>query len=309
MKYLIGIDGGGTKTDFSLADEQGRIQKTIHKAGSSYKHAGWEGTLTCIGDGVKELLTGTDCRPEDVYICFGAPNYGESREFDAKLETELGKLLTGYHVRIVNDCEVGWAGSLGLHPGINIVAGTGTIGFGKDARGTAAIAGGWSDFFGDEGSCRWLGVKTMELFSKQADGRAAKGPLYDVVMEHFQIEEPMDVIDIFETDYQPYRDRLAGLQRLMLKAALGGDELALLYYKEAAKELALIIRAVYHKLEFEGVCHVSYSGGLFKTGALILDPLREELKGYDMKICSPLYPPVTGAVLLAGELAGGRLCI
>lgn len=309
MTYYIGIDGGGTKTAFALADGQGKILNNINKASTSYKHAGWEGTLKCIGDGVEELLTGIHINRQNVYICFGAPNYGESKEFDKKLKDDLEKVLSGYHLYLVNDSEVGWAGSLGLKPGINIVAGTGTIGLGKDAGGRKAIAGGWSDFFGDEGSCRWLGVKAMELFSKQADGRAVKGPLYDVVMDYFKVETPMDIIDIFEADYQPYRNKLAGLQRLMFEAAKRGDELALLYYKKAAHELALIITAVYCKLEFHEECTVSYSGGLFKTGELILTPLREELKEYNMKICRPLYPPVTGAVMLAGEMAGGRLCI
>lgn len=309
MQYYIGVDGGGTKTAFAMADENGKMYGELYKAGASYKHAGWDATFGCIEGGVKELLAKVPARKEDVYICIGAPNYGESKEFDQKLEEGIGHILKGYHFKIVNDCEVGWAGSLGLKPGINIVAGTGSIGFGKDSYGTIAQAGGWSDFFGDEGSCRWLGVKAIELFSKQADGREERGPLYDVVMEHFHIEEPVDLIDLFETEYQPYREKLAGLQRLLLAAAEREDKKAQECYEKAAAELAMIIKAVYRKLKFEEACTVSYSGGLFRVGDRILRPLLEELKDYNIKFCSPLYEPVKGAVLLAAELAGGKICI
>lgn len=309
MQYYIGVDGGGTKTAFAMADERGKMYGELYRASSSYKHVGWDATFDCIESGVKELLAKVSARKEDVYICIGAPNYGESKESDRKLEEGIGHILKGCHFKIVNDCEVGWAGSLGLKPGINIVAWTGSIGFGKDARGTRALAGGWSDFFGDEGSCRWLGVKAIELFSKQADGREERGPLYDVVMEYFCLEDPIDVIDRFEADYQPYRDRLAGLQRLLLTAAERGDGKAQECYEKAAAELAMIIKAVYRKLMFEGACPVSYSGGLFRVGDRILEPLSKELKDYNIKFCSPLYEPVKGAVLLAAELAGGKICI
>ena len=72
-------------------------------------------------------------------------------------------------------------GSLALKPGINIVAGTGSIAFGKSRENVSARSGGWSTFFGDEGSCYWLGRRTMELFTKQADGRVKEGELYHIL--------------------------------------------------------------------------------------------------------------------------------
>ena len=63
-------------------------------------------------------------------------------------------------------------------------------------------------------------------------------------MEYFCLEDPIDVIDRFEADYQPYRDRLAGLQRLLLTAAERGDGKAQECYEKAAAELAMIIKAV-----------------------------------------------------------------
>ena len=74
----------------------------------------------------------------------------------------------------MNDSVVGWAGSLGLSSGINLVAGTGSIAYGRNDAGEEARAGGWDERFSDEGSCYWLGMKSLELFSKESDGRAEK---------------------------------------------------------------------------------------------------------------------------------------
>ena len=71
-------------------------------------------------------------------------------------------------MKIVNDSVVGWAGSLGLSSGINLVAGTGSIAYGRNDAGEEARAGGWDERFSDEGSCYWLGMKSLELFQKKA---------------------------------------------------------------------------------------------------------------------------------------------
>lgn len=314
MKYFIGIDGGGTKTAFCLFDENGQLLRQYESGGTSYKHAGWETMVCRVREGVCQLLSPMH-KDAEVYICMGAPNYGESKVNDARMKKELTEALYPYKFHLVNDSKVGWAGSLALQPGINIVAGTGTIAFGRDASGRSGVTGGWSDFFGDEGSCRWIGVKTMEYFSKEADGRLPKGLLYDVVMKHFGVSNPIDVIDVFESDYQPYRDKLASLQLLALQAAKE-DSVAESLYLQSASELAALVIALYQKLEFRDGCKVSYSGGLFKSGEMILTPLKEKLKGLPIELAVPEYEPVIGAALLAAEhsgyelkLCGGAICI
>lgn len=309
MNYYIGIDGGGTKTAFTLADQKGTIVKSIIKEGTSYKHVGWETLFSRIQKGVKEILEGITYQKEAVYICFGAPNYGESKANDAILDRELRVVLEGFCLSIVNDCQVGWAGSLGLEAGINIVAGTGSIAYGKDESENTAICGGWSDFFSDEGSGRWLGVKAMELFGKQADGRVPMGHLYELMLKHFGVTDSIDVIDIFEEEYQPYRDKLGSLQRVLQEAAKHGDITALALYEQAAYELSLMIIGVYRKLKFPKGCKVSYSGGLFQVGELILNPLKEQLKLLPVELVKPLQEPVVGAVLLAANMAGEKIII
>ena len=172
--YFLGIDGGGTKTDFLLLDENG---KTIaqRKIGTiSYKHVGMDYVTELLRENINQILDGNDA-----YICLAFPNWGESRVNDERFLCRIDK-ITDRPMKIVNDSAAGWAGSLGLEEGINLVAGTGSIAYGQNKFGTEARAGGWDDGFSDEGSCYWLGKKALELFSKESDGRVKKGKLLEI---------------------------------------------------------------------------------------------------------------------------------
>ena len=190
---------------------------------------------------------------------------------------------------------------MGLEEGINLVAGTGSIAYGQNKFGTEARAGGWDDGFSDEGSCYWLGKKALELFSKESDGRVKKGKLLEIFRYNFNLKNDFDLIDIFDEVYKNNRTKTAELQKLLLQAAMQGDEEAIRLYEAAAEELALIIGAVYRKLEFSGDTIVSYSGGLFHAGGFILKPLVRKLEENGICLCPPKYSPVQGAALLAAR--------
>ena len=293
--YFLGIDGGGTKTDFLLLDENG---KTIaqRKIGTiSYKHVGMDYVTELLRENINQILDGNDA-----YICLAFPNWGESRVNDERFLCRIDK-ITDRPMKIVNDSAAGWAGSLGLEEGINLVAGTGSIAYGQNKFGTEARAGGWDDGFSDEGSCYWLGKKALELFSKESDGRVKKGKLLEIFRYNFNLKNDFDLIDIFDEVYKNNRTKTAELQKLLLQAAMQGDEEAIRLYEAAAEELALIIGAVYRKLEFSGDTIVSYSGGLFHAGDFILKPLVRKLEENGICLCPPKYSPGQGAALLAAR--------
>ena len=286
----LGIDGGGTKTLFTLMDAEGKILAQNKYGTASFKEIGLQGVADMIRNGIAAL----PATPERV--CIGMPMFGENAVFEAAIQKEFPDYL------IVNDAEVGWAGSLGLEPGINIVAGTGSIAFGKNADGARARCGGWTELFSDEGSGYWLGRRTVELFTKQADFRVARGALYDITREFFNSRDNFEIINLIEDEWQPHRDKVASLHMLLLKAAQNGDASAAGLYAEAARELAEIVRGVWRQLGEPADCKVSWSGGVFKAGDCIMKPFCNELAGFH--IVAPLFPPDVGAVLLAAESAG-----
>lgn len=100
--------------------------------------------------------------------------------------------------------------------------------------------------------------------------------------------------------YALSREKTASLQRVLFEAAKAGDRSAIKLYQEAGQELALIADAVIRKLKFSSTLTLSYSGGVFETGDLILKPFRASMK-MQAKLAIPALEPVEGAVLLAVE--------
>lgn len=305
MKYFLGIDGGGTKTAYLLVDENGTCLAEEKTEGCSYKEIGIDRTAQLLKGGVSQCLNKAGLNEQNLSaIVVGLPCFGELKEEDGLVSKAIRE--TFYcPVHITNDVEVGWAGSLGMRPGINIVAGTGSIAYGKNKAGESARSGGWSTFFGDEGSCYWLGRRTMELYSKQADGREEKGPLYELIREEFSLEEEMDFIGLMDREYIGERSRVASMQRLLLKAAKRHDPSAQRLYQEAARELGMMAGSILRQLWKDEKVPVSYSGGLFYAEEFVLPYLEKSVQDQNGFLVKPLFSPVQGAALMAIESVQG----
>lgn len=300
-KWYVGVDGGGTKTAFAVSGGDGTVAAQIEWPGCSYQMIGVANVVSLITDGVREILHAVDASLNDCAgCCLGIPCFGESAKHDAILTEELQRSLAPAPLYIVNDVEVGWAGSLGGKEGIHIVAGTGSIAFGRGADDTPARCGGWSEFFGDEGSCYWIGREAMSLFTKQADGRAPRGPLYAIVKDMYGITDDLSFNEYTIEHLAGHRDKVASFQMAAKQAAEAGDVTAQTLYQRAAEELAMLVKALKDKLTFsQTVVPVSYSGGLFKAGKLILPPFEREIERLGCSLHAPLMTSVEGALLLA----------
>jgi len=300
MKYYVGVDGGGTKTAIcaASADASVLISEVTHSA--SWREYGVEQVVENIRKTIFELPIG----PDGIIagIAMGMPCYGESESGDIALQKALSTIFKDIPLYLTNDVEVGWAGSLALAPGVNVVAGTGSIAFGRNELGETARSGGWSEFFSDEGSCYWVGRKVLQLFSKQADGRVPRDELYDIIREEWNLTNDFEAIDIIHNEYISNRDKVASVQYHAKAAALAGSKSAKALYKEAARELCSLVSAIQAQLQFkEQPFPVSYSGGLFKTGDLILPHFFTCIEEAGGKPVSPRYEPLYGALLLAFE--------
>lgn len=306
MGYYIGIDGGGTKTMFAIMDEEGKMLGTHLLGTADHKQIGAEGVVQLLKDGIEEICKYAEGENTEVLCsCFGMPCYGESPENDTKITAMIAEQLPQYHINVINDCEVGWAASLLLEPGINMVAGTGSIAFGKNAKGETGRSGGWSEWFSDEGSGRWLGMKCIQIFSKESDGRLERGALHGLIRAHFGISVDEEVIDIFEAEYLPSRSKLASLQRILLEAAKQGDQAAIAAYEEAVEELYQITIAVYNKLFHGDTCTISYSGGIFNIEEFVKIPFCKRIEAAGIKLTTPQTAPHIGAAIWAYDKVNG----
>ena len=309
--YFLGVDGGGTKTAFVLIDRAGR-EVARHEGGSSYHvEIGVEKLHVVLHQGVQSVMNQAGASTADVrFAFFGLPAHGEDSKIQPMLDVIPEALLGHRRYACGNDMICGWAGSLAGEDGINIVAGTGSIGYGEH-QGLSARGGGWGEVFSDEGSAYWIAVQGLNAFSRMSDGRLPRGILHDIILQEYGLTTDLDLCAHVYSKTTPQRDRIAAVSRLVARAAANGDPAARRIFSQAGHELAEIVDAIRRRLAYrpgERV-NLSYSGGVFQSGDLILEPFRQRLSACsaDYQLISPRYSPVIGAAIYAARLAGAPL--
>lgn len=308
---FLGIDGGGTKTEFVLIEESGRILASWREGPAYYLETGMERLRTLLVSGVQQVLRIANIAPRDIAFAFvGLPAYGEDSGLLSQLQEAAAAALPATPHRCGNDMICGWAGALGGTDGINIVAGTGSIAYGE-FESRSARAGGWGELFSDEGSAYWIAREALRHFSRMSDGRESRGPLYELLRTHFRLEDDLDVCAALYGPPPLSRSAIAGLAPLVTKAATMGDRAAAQLFDLAAQELASLVHAVRDRLAVpaEQRIAVTYSGGLFTAGNLLLQRLTQLLDGGERRYSwvTPKLPPGAGATLYAARQAGVEL--
>jgi len=311
MKTYLGIDGGGTKTDFLLIAESGRVLAR-HSAGSAYYlETGIDALERLLADGIVATLAQASMTPASLEFAFiGLPSYGEDSRLLGVLDAAASATLSRERYRCGNDMMCGWAGALAGRDGINIVAGTGSIAYGEFA-GRTARGGGWGELFSDEGSAYWLAREGLTLFSRMSDGRSARGPLYELLRQFFRLHDDLDLCAAIYGPPALTRSGIAALAPLIAQAARAGDSKARGLFDAAALELAAMVDVVHDRLLVPRghPLPVSYSGGMFHFADLLLEPFGSALQagGRLYEFTPPRLPPSAGAVLYAARLGGSPL--
>jgi N-acetylglucosamine kinase-like BadF-type ATPase len=311
-RLYLGVDGGGTKTALVLIDSEGIIRATHLAPGSYYLTIGLDALGTLLVDGVNAVLAKAAVRIEDLdFAFFGIPAYGEDTVLVGPLSELPRRSLPAGQYLCGNDMICGWAGSLLCRDGISVVAGTGSICYGE-RNGAIARCGGWGELFSDEGSAYWIACRGLNLFSRMSDGRAVRGPLYDIVRQRLWLTEDLDLCGHVFSRLGGDRAQIAQLSQWVTQAAAAGDAQAMTIVREAAEELALMVDATRRQLAFGMVepVAVSYSGGVFdNVGALLLEHFTAALQAFrpGYRVSEPVLPPGIGAALYAAKRHGNPL--
>lgn len=311
MKIFLGIDGGGTKTDFLLIDDSGRVLASHRGASAYYLETGIDALQPMLAEGIEATLRQAAVLASQVDFSFiGLPAHGEDGALLPRLDRIVADVLPVERHRCGNDVVCGWAGALAGRDGINIVAGTGSIAYGEFAT-RSARAGGWGELFSDEGSAYWIAREALTLFARMSDGRTPKAALYELFRDHFRLQADLDVCAAVYGPPPLARSEIAALAPLVARAAQRGDAAAHHLFESAARELAAIVHAVRDRL---GVppqipLPVSYSGGMFRLDSPLLARFKAALELGDRRyqFVAPRLPPAAGAALYAAKLAGAVL--
>jgi N-acetylglucosamine kinase-like BadF-type ATPase len=260
-----------------------------------------------LAEAVPALCAAAGTAPSQLtFAFFGLPAYGEVSAdlplLDAAPRTALGH----GRYRCDNDMVCGWAGSLALADGINVISGTGSMTYGQRAERRVRV-GGWGELFSDEGSGYWIAIRGLQAFSQMSDGRLPAGPLLDILREHLDLRSDLDVVDVVLNRWRGSRRDIAALSLQVVEAARRGDTAADQVLTDAATQLVLLIETTCRRLGFalEEPVPVSYSGGVLSAPE-VRSRFERRLAGrYDLR--TPRFAPVIGAALYAAKLAGAPL--
>ncbi len=193
-----------------------------------------------------------------------------------------------------------FASTLG-EPGLVVIAGTGSVCLGKNARGETAISGGWGPLAGDEGGGVGIAQQALHSVAKASDGRGSPTVLSEKAAEYFRASGPENLIVAI---YSPQVDnsRIAGFARLVVETAHQGDNIAVGILRDAGCELGLAACAVMKKL---GLTHdrvpIGCVGSIFNAGELLTKPMLESVRrcAPNAFLTEPLMEPAHAAALMA----------
>jgi N-acetylglucosamine kinase-like BadF-type ATPase len=302
--HVIGIDAGGTKTVCLVADERGAVVAESRGPGANLHAAGEAGVERALRDVIATALGSRTISP--AAICLGMA--GIDREDEARVIRGIMQRL-GYRSRVVvvNDALIALVAGAKDAPGIVIIAGTGSIVYGRDQRGAAARAGGWGHMIGDEGSGYWIGREALAAVMRAEDGRGPATELTAAMLAHFDVGDVSRLPRIVY-DRQSPRVAVAALGPIVQRATDAGDAVAMRILERAAEELVLAARSVATRLEMRGDPFSFYlAGGVFRVVPRLARELQPRLIEVAPKSQVELLEqePAVGAVWLALAEANG----
>ena len=292
MEYLIGFDCGATKTECAIADIKGTILNSITGEAANLLVSGSEKVLEIIFSIIDELKSELKFNYSDICsIVVGAA--GAGRESDAKMLKDI--LIEKFNkqeivlksLQVVNDAHIALEGAFPKKAGCILIAGTGSIIYGKDEKGNFHRAGGFGRVIGDEGSGYSIGKKALQHFSKYLDGRTGKTKLAQIIQDNYNINAP-DIAPIAE---------------IAIKAADSGDQIAKDILDKESDEMLLLIKSMANKISIKNLT-VAFGGSLLTNLNYYSKMIKEKisLSIPSVKIVTPQHTPVEGAILLAKEM-------
>ena len=305
MIHVLGIDAGGTKTVCQLADGRGEVLAEARRGGANLQASGELEVEKVLHEVMEEALADHDVRPDA--ICLGIA--GVDRPDDARVVRDIMKRI-GYKAKVlvVNDAlnalETGAPGA----PGVVVIAGTGSIAYGRNDQNQAARAGGWGYMLGDEGSGYWIGRAALRAVLHEADRRGPATRLTGLLLNYYGVSRAQDLIaQVYHGSLRPAA--IAALAQCVMGAFSDGDQVAIGILRSAADQLESAALSVARRLDLVGAeFPFVLSGGIYRAVPWLQEELARRLPLASPKSRTMLLEqqPATGAVRLAlAEAHGG----
>ncbi len=294
-KYYIAADGGGSKLQAILYDENLRVVRTGRVAGVNTLFKPADGGRANVEGMVKELLQGgagdtpiTEIAAADLCLVGGGDI----------MQNALSQFGRVEQIHFHGEPQIGLGAALKAN-GAVALSGTGSDAFFvKDGQVLSSV-GGWGPLLGDEGSGYEIGLNAIKAAIYSCDGRKQKSMLYDLVMEKWNLNRLWDIVTHLARNPDA-RHEVASAAVLCAKAANAGDRAALRIYEHAALELFSQTRCAIEPCREAWDGTVVIMGGAWKGCPRMFEIFKHEMELLypEAKVRKPIFEPVVGCAVL-----------
>ncbi|MGG5735569.1 MULTISPECIES: BadF/BadG/BcrA/BcrD ATPase family protein [Bacillus cereus group] len=255
MKYMIGVDGGGTKTG-AIAFNQDGNEVVRGTSGFGNILIDYEKAVSHIMEAIdqcKKALIDGHC----VCICLGLAGISgaNTNELTLRLKNKYGT-----QIEVFNDAMIAHAAALKGKDGILTIGGTGAICLGKKGE-VYEYSGGWGHILGDEGSGYWIALQGLKRMANQFDQGVALCPLSLSIQDEFQL---LTSSHIKRLVYTSSKDKVAAIAPFIIEEARNGNDDAHKIILQAATELTRITVNIYNKMQFDLSTPIAVSGSILR---------------------------------------------
>jgi glucosamine kinase len=304
---VVGIDGGGSKTRVIVADEHAAQLADIVGPAGAVRPGEAERSADVIAALVSEALASCghgDATPR--VACAGLAGVGREVERLSVLAA-LRRRDLAEEVDVRSDAAIALEDAFGDGPGILLIAGTGSIAYGRGPTEATGRCGGWGPAIGDEGGGAWIGRRALGIIAAASDGREPETALVGAILTHLQVD---DVPSLIPWASSATPKDFASLVPIIAAAAERDDVRANTLLALAVEELALHVRALARQLfvDERATVPVAFSGGLLGKGGPLRKRVEHRLKSVvpGAHIHGEVVVPARGAVRAALKLIGAH---
>jgi N-acetylglucosamine kinase-like BadF-type ATPase len=299
MQYLLGIDGGGSKTAVAVSDGLSVLATRI-AGGCNLHTASAQDAQLALTEAVEGALSSAGVSASSVTaVCAGVAG-AASPEIAEQIRKFLAELLPLASIDVVGDLVIALEAVFPGAPGLVCISGTGSIAYGRNERGDIARAGGWGRLVSDEGSGNWIGQRALSQCLRALDmGRSSN--LIAGIMEHWRIVTREQLVQ--RCHREPVHN-FADLFPVVLAIAEGGDPLACEILNAAGTELARISQIVLRRLWVGRTSlEIAITGGVFANSARVRNVFGNTIRSDRPEVTVRLNErqPIEGALYLAQQ--------
>ena len=300
MRYFLGIDGGGTHTTAWLADEDLSVLARVEAGPSNPIKVGLPNAQRELARAYRRAFRQARVPPARLEaVCAGLAG-GDGASVQRRMLRWMREAIPARAHLMTTDAAITLAAALGESPGIIVIAGTGSIAFGRDRRGRILRVGGWGNQFDDAGSGYDVGRKALAAALRAHDGRGKPTSLAPALCRQLGLGKITEAVSLQLTPQS-----IAALFPVVQQQAQEGDPAARRLCRAAADDLAELAATLITRLRWKHrPVPVVCSGGVFRSSNLIRQAFARRVHQAAPRARISLLEcePVEGALILARQL-------